>query len=212
MGGQLVKILDTGVRVLPQREWEERERAIYQNLRRISIRIDVDGTLVLPYLAGETLATVLEDPELEEPVRKKAIELAVVALAELHAKGFTHGDAMAENVVVDLEAGVAHWLDFENIHDPRRSLIWRRADDVRALLATCLLRTGPEKFAETLQLMLDIYSDDGVTPLVATSFTSGFSRPLTYHLGQAALSFRDFRDIARCLRERLSPQGRFAFR
>ena len=63
--------------------------------------------------AGETLATLLEDPELEESVRKRAIELAVVALAEFHHLGFTHGDAMAENVMVDLEAGVAHWFDFE---------------------------------------------------------------------------------------------------
>ena len=57
--------------------------------------------------------------------------------------GFTHGDAMAENVMVDLEAGVAHWFDFETIHDSRRPMAWRRADDVRALLVTCLVRTVP---------------------------------------------------------------------
>ena len=144
MGGPLVRILDTGVRVLPQRDWEERERRIHRSLRGTSIRIDADGTLVLPCLAGKTLATLLEDPELEESVRKRAIELAVVALAEFHAQGFTHGDAMAENVMVDLEAGVAHWFDFETIHDSSRPMAWRRADDVRALLATCLLRTVPE--------------------------------------------------------------------
>ena len=145
MGGPLVRILDTGVRVLPQRDWEERERRIYQSLRGTSIRIDADGTLVLPCLAGETLATLLEDPELEESVRKRAIERAVVALAEFHRLGFTHGDAMAENVLVDLEAGVAHWFDFETIHDSSRPMAWRRADDVRALLVTCLVRTVPER-------------------------------------------------------------------
>ncbi len=150
MGGPLVRILDTGVRVLPQRDWEERERRIYRSLRGTSIRIDADGTLVLPCLAGETLATLLEDPELEESVRKRAIERAVVALAEFHHLGFTHGDAMAENVLVDLEAGVAHWFDFETIHDSSRPMAWRRADDVRALLVTCLVRTVPEKRAETL--------------------------------------------------------------
>ena len=150
MGGPLVRILDTGVRVLPQRDWEERERRIYRSLYGASIRIDADGTLVLPCLAGETLATLLEDPELEESVRKRAIERAVVALAEFHRLGFTHGDAMAENVLVDLEAGVAHWFDFETIHDSSRPMAWRRADDVRALLVTCLVRTAPEKRAETL--------------------------------------------------------------
>jgi tRNA A-37 threonylcarbamoyl transferase component Bud32 len=203
MGGPLVRILDTGVRVLPQREWEERERRVYRSLRGISIRIDADATLVLPCLPGETLATLLEDPELEESVRKWAIQRAVVALAELHQRGFAHGDAMAENVLVDLEAGVAHWFDFETIHDSRRPMAWRRADDVRALLATCLVRTAPEEYAETLQLILDAYPDQEATGLLATSFTSVLRRPLTFHLAQAGLSFPCFREIARLLSERL---------
>jgi hypothetical protein len=203
VGGPLVRILDTGARVLPQRDWEERERLIYRSLRGTSIRIDADGTLVLPCLAGETLATLLDDPELEEPVRKRAIERAVVALAEFHAQGFTHGDAMAENVLVDLEAGVAHWFDFETMHDSSRPTAWRRADDVRALLATCLVRTVPEKRAETLQLILDVYADEGVTRVLAGSFTSVLRRPLSFHLAQAGLSFQSFREIARLLRARL---------
>ena len=203
MGGPLVRILDTGVRVLPQRDWEERERRVYRTLRGTSIRIDADGMLVLPYLAGETLATLLEDPELEESVRKRAIERAVVALAEFHHLGFTHGDAMAENVLVDLEAGVAHWFDFETVHDSSRTMGWRRADDVRALLVTCLLRTVPAERAGTLQLILDAYADEGVTRVLTTSFTSVVRRPLTFHLAQAGLSFQCFREIARLLRERL---------
>ena len=177
MGGPLVRILDTGVRVLPQRDWEERERRIYRSLRGTSIRIDADGMLVLPCLAGETLATLLEDPELEESVRKRAIERAVVALAEFHRLGFTHGDAMAENVLVDLEAGVAHWFDFETIHDSSRPMAWRRADDVRALLVTCLVRTVPEKLAETLQLILDVYADEGVTRASGHELHLGIAAP-----------------------------------
>ena len=215
MGGPLVRILGTGVRVLPQRDWEERERRVYRSLRGTSIRIDADGTLVLPCLAGETLATLLEDPLLEDSHRKRAIERAVVALVEFHHLGFTHGDAMAENVLVDVDAGVAHWFDFETIHDSSRPSAWRRADDVRALLVTCLVRTSPEKLAETLRLVLDVYedlsrrsceaakADEEVTRLLAPSFTSVLRRPLTFHLGQAGLSFQCYREIARLLRERL---------
>jgi len=204
MGGPLVRILDTGVRVLPQRDWEERERRIYRSLRGTSIRIDAHGMLVLPCLAGKTLATLLEEPEVEESVRKAAIERAAIALAEFHHLGFTHGDAMAENVLIDLEAGVAHWFDFETIHDTSRPMAWRRADDVRALLVTCLVRTVPEKLAETLQLVLDVYEDEGATRLLATSFSSVLRRPLTFHLAQAGLSFQCFREIARLLGERVS--------
>jgi hypothetical protein len=204
LGALLVRILDTGVRVLPQRDWEERERLVYGSLHRASIRIDADGAVVLPCLTGKTLAALLEDPELEDSARARAIELAAVALAEFHAEGFTHGDAMAENVMIDLEAGVARWFDFETVHDSSRPMVWRRTDDVRALLATSLIRTAPEQLPETLQRIVDIYADEGVTPLLATSFTSVFRRALPFHLGQAGLSFQDYREIARLLRKRLA--------
>ena len=201
LGDSLVRILNTGVRVLPQREWEERERLIYQSLRGSSIEVKADGTLVLPCLSGVTLATLLEETKLDEPARRRAIELAVVALADFHTSGFTHGDAMAENVMIDLDAGVANWFDFETLHDSNRSPAWRRADDVRALLATTLLRTVSEKHAETIELILNVCADGEVTSLLATSFDSVFRRPLTFHLGQAGLSYQRFREIACRLRD-----------
>ena len=201
MSGLLVRVLDTGVRVLPQREWEQRERRIYRSLYDSSIGVDAGGVLVLPYLAGPTLATLLEDPELAESIRKRAMELSTVGLAEFHRQGLTHADAMAENVLVDLEAGVAYWFDFETIHDAGRPLAWRRADDVRALLVTCLLRTVPEKRAETLAFILDVYADPEVTRVLVTSFTSVWRRSLAFHLLQARLSFQAFCEIRRLLRE-----------
>jgi hypothetical protein len=122
---------------------------------------------------------------------------------------------MAENVLVDLEAGVAHWFDFETVHDSSRPMAWRRADDVRALLVTCLARTVSETRAETLEFILDVYADlsrrscnaakadEDVTRVLATSFTSVWRRALIFHLAQAGLSFQCFREIARLLRERL---------
>jgi len=205
LGDPLLRILDTGVRILPQREWAERERSVYRTVYDASIRIDVDATLVLPRFAGETLATLLEDPTLEEWARKKAIESAVVALSEFHRLGFTHGDAMAENVMVNVDAGVARWFDFETIHDSSRTMTWRRADDVRALLVTCLLRTTPEKRTGTLELLLGTYADDDITRVLATSVTSVWRRSLTFHLAQAELSFQCFREIAQVLKAHISP-------
>ena len=202
LGGVLHRILDTGVRVLPQQEWEERERELQARLHGASIRIDADGTLVLPLLGGATLAALLEDPILEESKRRKAIELAVIALAAFHARGFTHGDAMAENVMVDLDAGVARWFDFETMHDASRPTAWRRADDVRALLTTCLLRTALAKRGETLQVILDGYVDDEGVRILAASFDSVHRRPLAFHLGQAGLSLDCYREIGRLVRQR----------
>jgi tRNA A-37 threonylcarbamoyl transferase component Bud32 len=181
----------------------ERERRVYHALGRAPVRVDADATLVLPRLAGETLATLLDDPGLAKSVRATAIARAVVALADFHRLGLTHGDAMAENVLVDLEAGVAHWFDFETVHDATRPLAWRRADDVRALVATCLVRAVPANRAETLRLILDVYADEETTRVLRASFTSVMRRPLAFHLGQAGLSFRWYREIARLLSARL---------
>jgi serine/threonine protein kinase len=223
MSRLLLTILDGRVRVLPQRVWEQRERLIYQRLYGASIRVDAEGVLVLPLFAGHTLATLLEDPELEESIRKRAMEHAALALADFHRLGFTHGDAMAENVLVDLaprprsgrpepsskgEGGAAHWFDFETIHEASRPLAWRRADDLRALLATCLLRTAPEKRVETLELILDVYADEDVTRVMTTSFTSVWQRALTLHLLQAPLSFECFCEIGQLLRKRSWESGR----
>jgi hypothetical protein len=211
MGGGLMKLLDTGVRVLPWREWEERERLVWRlyGSSADSIRNDGDGTLVMPWLTGETLAALLEDPDrkIAEPARNRMIEWAVVALADLHRRGLTHGDAMADNVMIDVDAGVARWFDFETIHEssPQRStsISWQRADDVRALLATCLLRTAPAMRAETLRLVLDAYADEDVTRHLIGSFGAILQRPLTFHLGQAPLSYQSYREIARLLNARL---------
>ena len=199
IGGPLMWLLDTGMRILPQRDWAERERRLYRTLYGTSIEIDAGGTLVLPCLTGEPLARVLENQALDQSARKRAIERAVLALSELHRRGFTHGDAMAENVMIDLETGSARWFDFETIHQPDRPVAWRCADDVRALLVTCLLRTPPDRFADTLRLILDAYADEEVTRLLAAGFAALLRRPLTFHLAQAPLPFKSFREIGRLL-------------
>lgn len=203
MAGPLVRVLDAGVRVLSQRDWEQREREVYETVYGTSIRVDTDGMLVLPRVPGETLAALLENPRLDGSNRRRAIELAVVALAEFHSKGFTHGDASAENVIVDVEGGTAHWIDFEIIHDSKRPVAWRRADDVRALLATCVLRTDREDVAQTLDLIVDAYGDKKVTQTLAATFTTVMRRPLAFHLGQSPLSLEYLREIDRLLRSRV---------
>lgn len=202
-GNPLMKLLNTGVRVLSQHEWEERESKLYLTLYHESVQIARPSfglsTLLLPFLPGVTLASLLDNSELDENIRTKSVALAAIALREFHAKGFTHGDAMAENVLIDVDSGAARWFDFETIHDASRAQVWRRADDVRALVSTVLLRTIREKQAETLRLVLDAYADRTVQRSLTQSFTSAFPRALVLHLGQAGLSFERFRDIGRLL-------------
>lgn len=207
MSSPLVRLMDTGVRVLPQREWEERERLLYRALHGADVDVEGEGVLILPFLPGRTLAVLLTDPTLDAETRKRAVTLAVTALADFHGKGLTHGDAMADNVMVDLEAGVAHWFDFETVHDAGRPMPWRRADDLRALVATCIVRTAPADVPDMLRLMLDAYRDESLTPMLATTFASSWRRPLPFHLGQASLSFGTCREIGRLLAARRSREA-----
>ena len=200
LGGPLMRVLDTGVRVLPQRNWEQRERILYRELHGVSIRTGTRGVLELPHFPGRTLAKLLEDPTAGEATRLEAMELAALALADFHRRGLTHGDAMAENVMVGLGEKVAHWFDFETVHDSSRPLAWRRADDVRALLSTCLVRTSPDERSAALRVLLDAYGDSFVTRHLADAFGSVVTRPLAFHLGQAPMPLRLYREIAHLLR------------
>ena len=101
--------------------------------------------------------------------------------------------------MIDLANGSVHWFDFETIHDPARPITWQRADDVRALLTTCLARAAPEKRAEIIRVVLDLYGDERVARVLSERFTSMLQRPLTFHLAQAPLSCESFRQIARLL-------------
>jgi hypothetical protein len=52
-----------------------------------------------------------------------------------------------------------------------------------------------------VKLILDAYPDEGVHRHLALSFTSSWQRALVFHVGQAPMSFRRFRDTGRLLSE-----------
>jgi hypothetical protein len=69
------------------------------------------------------------------------------------------------------------------------------------LLVGCLLRTVSGKHAEAVQSIVDVFGDEGVKLHLAATFSSVWQRPLAFHLGQAALSYRCFREIGELLGE-----------
>jgi hypothetical protein len=137
LGGALSAILTTGMRVLSLREWEARERRIYGDLRYLSLPVTGNGCSSFHCSLGRRSRRGWR-PRAQQTDGIRAIELAVVGLAGLHRFGYTHGDAMAENVMIDLPAGVAHWFDFETVQDatPTSRRSWlagrRRVDGAAA--------------------------------------------------------------------------------
>ena len=200
LSSPLVKALDARVRVLPQRDWAAREREMYERLYGAPVIVRGSGTLELSYLSGRTLAALLEDHSVPDVARLRGVELAVTALRQLHARGITHADAMADNVMVDLEAGVARWFDFETVHDSDQPLAWRCADDLRALVATCFWRVAVDQRQALVRRIVYAYGDAEVTTLMTDFFRSPLQRPLAFHLGQARLSFAEWREIGKLWR------------
>jgi hypothetical protein len=197
--GVLYKLLDSGVRVLPQHEWEARERERYLSLYNLRVERNGDRVLILPRLPGVPLAQLLSERGVDSHSRSRALALATAALGAMHRTGTTHADAMASNVMIDLDSNSAQWFDFENVHEDGRSPLWCRADDVRALLSSCLALTDASLHAEVTQVIVDSYGDDEIVRLAGRVFDSVLHRPLPFHLGQAPLAYRTYLGIGRAL-------------
>jgi WD40 repeat protein/DNA-binding SARP family transcriptional activator/energy-coupling factor transporter ATP-binding protein EcfA2 len=91
---------------------------------------DPDGAyLVMRYLRGGDLRTVLRDGSLEAEERLRVLERVAEALDAAHAAGVVHGDVKLENVLFD-ESGNAYLADFGIATGPEAT----RASDIENLV------------------------------------------------------------------------------
>jgi hypothetical protein len=182
LGGPLV---DPGYRRAgPSRqEWEERERRVYWSLRGASIRIERTGhwsCLSSPVRRWRPL----EDPELEgrsdEAIDRRSPR------SPRPSRGTDHGDAMARTLI-DLAAGVARGLTSRPAIT--RGALWRgNADDVRPCSSRAAIERSPRS-SPRHYIILDVYSDEDVTCVLASTFATSAAASATFHLAQAGLSF-----------------------
>lgn len=168
-GNLYLRLLESGVRVLPAAEWKARERAVHRTLYGIDLETDPHGWLILPRWPGVVLADYAQTHHNSPPARLRGLAAASRALLVLHRIELTrsdgicellsHGDATLRNVLFDPETGEARWFDFDTAHDPSLPPSWRHGDDLRALLysavesfadvpVTLLLRTVGEDYPD----------------------------------------------------------------
>lgn len=123
------------VRIVSGEAWLARENAAWQGLARME-----GGDLVVPRVPGESLTERLVrlDGRSEEAAR--SFQAALVSLHALHARGLTHGDATADNVVVSDDGKSAGWIDFEQEHlgDAETA----RDDDLATLVLSALTQVN----------------------------------------------------------------------
>lgn len=192
---------------LPRSPWLEWELAVGHALeRRVCVLNDQRGLQFDEY-PGISLAELLRS---DVPVREKleAIEWAASALRTLHQTRISacglvdwplsHGDATSRNVIIDHVSRTATWIDFDTRHHPGLAAAIRHADDLRALLWSCLCDLDSNAVADGITATFNGYADASIEGSVkALTMTAC---PTVFQLAQAPLSNERFAALQRHLR------------
>jgi hypothetical protein len=194
-GNLYLRLLKSGVRVLPGVEWQARERALYRVLHGIELETGPRGWLILPRWPGVLLADYAQDRFEPAPARVRGLVAATRALRDLHrvelspADGrclrLSHGDATLRNVLFDPGTGAARWIDFDMEHDPRLAPAWRHGDDLRALVYSAVESYADVPVALVLWAIRDAYADPGPWEQLRDRLARGVLHRSPLHFAQA---------------------------
>jgi hypothetical protein len=195
-GNLYLRLLGSGVRVLPGAEWRARERALYRALHGIELETGPGGWLLLPRWPGVVLADHARSRLDPAPARLRGLGAASRALWDLHGvelpradggrERLSHGDATLRNVLFDPGTGEARWFDFDTAHDPGLASAWRHGDDLRALLYSAVESFADVPVAVLLRTVRDAYADPGPWEELRDRLALGALHGSPLHLAQAS--------------------------
>jgi hypothetical protein len=194
-GNLYLRLLGSGVRVLPGAEWRARERALHRALHGIELETGPRGWLILPRWPGVVLADHARSRHDPAPARLRGLGAASRALRDLHrvelpradggCERLSHGDATLRNVLFDPGTGEARWFDFDTAHDPGLAPAWRHGDDLRALVYSAVESFADVPVALLLRTVQDAYPDPGPWEQLRDRLARGALHRSPLHLAQA---------------------------
>lgn len=207
LGNLYLRFHGVGVEVLADEEWLRWEQAIRLAASAmpaqpehipVSPLVQIDGRgLISPHLPGKCLHLLLADRSLPVTDALHMLGLAVQSLRRLHQiqidwgdghpQPLSHGDATAENVIVDSAAGEAPWIDFDTRHQPRLNVNDRHADDVRALLVSAALHLPASAFPALVSQVVNSYPVPAVLNSLKDRWLRTIRNPDPYRLAQGPL-------------------------
>ncbi|WP_010586839.1 BUD32 family EKC/KEOPS complex subunit [Schlesneria paludicola] len=188
---------------LPVRQWLAWERAIDASTRQGLVLIESSGAiergsvLVCRHVPGDSLSRILADCRYSPAQKLDAIRLALTALRRLHAvdadwgngtyRSISHGDATACNVIVDMRANSACWIDFETRHDPQLAEVDRQTDDLRSLVYTSAAHLPVSSFCELADVLLQVDIDRETHQRLKQRLTTEWIHLTPFQLAQSPL-------------------------
>lgn len=195
LGNLSLRLLGSGVRVLPGAEWRARERAIHRAHYGIELEIGPRGWLILPRWPGVVVADHARRRLDPAPARLRGLAAASRALRDLHrvelpradgvVERLSHGDATLRNVLFDPGMGEARWFDFDTAHDPGLAPAWRHGDDLRALVYSAVESFADVPVALLLRTVQAAYADPGPWEQLRDRLARGALHRSPLHLAQA---------------------------
>jgi hypothetical protein len=201
-GNLFLKLTGSPVIVLPSGRWLEWERAIETSTRRSLVLTDAiakEKCRLCRRVPGISLGQFLADRDHSPEQKSDAIRWSLAALRLLHqsvvdrehgiCQSISHGDATANNVIVDVDNKAACWIDFDTRHQPNIPEADRRADDLRALLYSSAVNLPASCFPELADILVAAKFDDAIVERFRQRLTDEWSHLTAAQLAQAPLQW-----------------------
>ncbi|MDR3636970.1 MAG: hypothetical protein P4L84_24410 [Isosphaeraceae bacterium] len=216
-GNLCLRLLGSGVRVLPGAEWQARERTLHRALHGIELETGPRGWLLLPRWPGMVLADHARSRLNPAPARLRGLGAASRALRDLHrvelphadggCERLSHGDATLRNVLFDPGTEEARWFDFDTAHAPGLAPAWRHGDDLRALVYSAVESFADVAVADLLRTVRDAYADPAPWEQLRDRLARGALYRSPLHLAQACLPDGRRRELESLLLQGASRRG-----
>lgn len=202
---------------LPERDWLAWEQQVGALAwpQDVSSRVRVEGrSLLCPALPGEPLGVILRSNRSLQS-RLRAVEIASLELQRLQRfelrfpdggwRSWSHGDAHAGNVVVDVEHHAA-WFDFETVHAAWCPRLWRQADDLRALAYSCAAACRASEYEALARIVARSIGGPCLRQELLRQSGQLQRRARAFHLAQAPLGWAEHQEFGHALQEALQAE------
>lgn len=196
-------------RILCTRDWIAWELEVAQKLNRHVRELGDRSGIEAPWIPGVSLKEFLRGTA-PRPEKRQAIHLAARALRQLHqcqvsrndvqSWPLSHGDAVSQNVVIDMRTSSAHWVDFDMSHGWQMPASVRHADDLRALIWSIASDLEQSDYRSAAEAARDGYADSSLFREVQ-QLTKRTACPTVFQLAQAPLSPTDFTRLVEVLHD-----------
>ena len=219
VGNAILKLCRSELLGLGERDWLAWEQAMARLAwpDEVAKCVRVRGrSLECPALPGEPLSEILRSNR-SPKARMNAVRLTVHELLQLQRlevrfpdgglRLWSHGDAHAKNVIVDLKRQGASWFDFETIHEAWCSPEWRQADDLRALAYSCAACCSPCEHAELARAVVAAIPCPRLRAELGRQSRRLGRRARAFHLAQAPLGWDAHQSFGRALQAALAEAG-----